>query len=294
MTNHLEDYLQEGANWVEGWLDPYSARFIADFVSAQGAAGIGGGFGEIGVHHGRLFIVLCLGAGPGVPSFAIDVFDDQHLNTDGSGHGDRARFEANLRRWSPGHGPVGILQRSSLDVTPEEVRAAAGGPCRFVSIDGGHTAECTLSDLRLAEAVLHERGVALLDDVFREDWPDVPTGLAQYCLDVGTALRPFIITPNKVFLARPERHVELLAPMLAGRHAASLVKHSRMYGGDVAVFRASAEAEAPTWIELDAMMGRLWKHRGAALRHAVSRSPLGPLAIRLRAAVARGRPGVAS
>jgi hypothetical protein len=196
----LEDYLARGMDNVEGWLDTYSARFIADLLLAQQIAGVEGAFGEIGVHHGKLFLLMRLAA-RGTPGFAIDIFGDQHLNVDSSGLGDRARFEANLAAWPAAGGALTIFQRSSLDMTAEEILGAVGS-CRCVSIDGGHTEACTLSDLRLADAVLHDQGVAILDDCFNEHWPDVVSGTARYLLDPATRLRPFAITPNKLYLAR--------------------------------------------------------------------------------------------
>jgi type IV secretory pathway TraG/TraD family ATPase VirD4 len=74
---------------------------------------------------------------------------------------------------------------------------------RLFSIDGGHTEECTFNDICLAEGALDDRGVVILDDVFQPDWPGVISGLAKY-VTARSALRPFAITPNKVYLARSQ------------------------------------------------------------------------------------------
>lgn len=234
-ADSLQRYLVAGLHRVEGWLDGFSARFIADVMAVQRAAGIAGGFAEIGVHQGKLFLVLRLAAAPGERGVAIDVFGDQHLNADRSGAGDRERFGANLRAWAGTEEGVAVLQRSSLEVAPADILRATG-PCRIVSVDGGHTAECTLSDLRLAEAVLGPGGVAVLDDCFNEDWPDVGTGLAYYCSGPGL-LRPFAISPNKVYLARPEEHAAYLRALVP-MHADNWQKASAMYGCEVRIFRA--------------------------------------------------------
>lgn len=283
--DRIDHYVRAGLRRVEGWLDPYSARLIADLAAAQGGLGVSGAFGEIGVHHGKLFILLRL-AMPEAPGFAIDLFDDQHLNVDASGSGDRRKFEANIAAWAPGGGPLTIVQRSSLEVAPDEILAAVG-PCRIVSVDGGHTEECARSDLGLAEAVLAPGGVAILDDYFNVEWPDVSTGMARYCLDPATALRPFAISPSKVFLARPDWHERLLEALVARQPDARL-RWQRMFGHAVYYFRASRPAGPPSFEALDDAFALLAADPWHTLRHAVSRSFLGPPLIRLRDRV-RGR-----
>ena len=54
----LQRYLNEGLGRVEGWLDPRSAKVIAALGEYQTAQGIRGAVGEIGVHHGKLLVLL--------------------------------------------------------------------------------------------------------------------------------------------------------------------------------------------------------------------------------------------
>src|SRR5262245_17809599 len=117
-------YLARGAP-VQGWLDPYSASFIAALSLAQTRMGVGGGLGEIGVHHGRLFVILKLTAAPKENVFALDVFDSQHLNSDRSGRGSERIFLRNLQRWGVATG-VEIIKNSSLNVRPEEITSRVG------------------------------------------------------------------------------------------------------------------------------------------------------------------------
>jgi hypothetical protein len=106
-------------------------------------------------------------AAPGDRSFAIDVFEEQHLNIDHSGAGDRAKFLANVSYWTGSIDGIAVIQKSSLEVTAESLLDEVGWG-RMISIDGGHTEQCTLNDSRLSEAVLHETGLAIVDDCFDE------------------------------------------------------------------------------------------------------------------------------
>ena len=92
----LQRYLSDGLGQVEGWLDPRSAKVIAALGEYQTAQGIRGAVGEIGVHHGKLLVLLDLIKAKGEISFAVDLFDDQQLNVDQSGLGDYSQLARNL------------------------------------------------------------------------------------------------------------------------------------------------------------------------------------------------------
>ena len=73
----LERYLTYGLPRVDGWLEPYSAEIIGFLSETQRLSSIQGTVGEIGVHHGKLFLVLLLTMAPGERAFAIDIFEQQ-------------------------------------------------------------------------------------------------------------------------------------------------------------------------------------------------------------------------
>src|SRR5258708_20065236 len=148
------------------------------------------------------------------------------------------------------------------------------GRCRLLSIDGGHTAECTLNDLRLAEHVVTDFGVVILDDYFNPSWPDVTTGAAQFFGDNCTTLRPFAITPNKIYLT-PQPYHALYFPELRATQSDFHEKDSRMFGVPVAIFGVEPET-----------------HRlGKRLKRWLKDSAAGPrlVAARQRLRVATGR-----
>src|SRR5690348_13037552 len=82
----IETYLRRHHE-IPGWLDDYSARFIAEIGRIQERRRVKGSVAEIGVHMGRLFILLRLLAASDEPALALDVFHDQELNVDESGGG---------------------------------------------------------------------------------------------------------------------------------------------------------------------------------------------------------------
>lgn len=245
-------YLKQGQRRVGGWLFPYSATFIDDLGALQREAGIAGAVGEIGVHHGKLFILMALGRKPGERAIAIDVFDDQHLNLDESGNGDRVIFERNIGRWLKDASDVRILQRSSFDVTPADIIDSVG-PLRMASIDGGHTEDCVVNDFGLIESVLAPKGVVILDDYFNEYWPDVASGVARYMMEPASRLRPFAITPNKTYFTFAG-DAGFYRSALRERCGYYFEKSARIFGSDVDIygtqaFTFSLKKRAIEWIK---------------------------------------------
>ena len=229
--NQIDRYIRSGHKQVHGWLEPFSARYIGELGRLQRESGISGASIEIGIHHGRLFILLHL-AGSRQKDLAIDVFDDQHLNTDRSGYGDRKRFIANVIRWGGSPVAIDILQKSSLDVSPEEILERVGQSALF-SVDGGHTEECAFHDLKLADAVLHPQGVVILDDFFNESWPEVCLGATKYFADPNSRLRPFALTAGKMYLCTGENNAFYRNRMRVRFNRREFDKEVKMFGSPV-------------------------------------------------------------
>ena len=157
----LDRYMAEGLPEVIGWFD-YQALLVLRVLSAhQLSNGVYGGVAEIGVHHGKSFAALSMlnldsvsGSGSQI-ALAVDVFDDQLLNTDGSGEGDLEIFRQTLQTWcgdeclAPDR--LKILQQDSRKLTAAQVvNASHGVRPRIFSIDGSHTAEHTEADMHSA------------------------------------------------------------------------------------------------------------------------------------------------
>lgn len=201
--NLAEEYLAH-QHEVEGWLDETAARVTAHLLRYQVKLGLTANVLEIGVHHGRYFLVLATGLAAEESGVAIDIFDDQQFNVSRSGKGDRYTFEANLARFAP-HVPVEIIQAESTALGADFVSNHAG--MRFISIDGGHDRATACSDLWLSEKVIIDGGIVALDDIYRPDWSGVTAGLARYFAQGGT-LTPFAFIPNKLLLTTDAQWAE--------------------------------------------------------------------------------------
>jgi len=198
-------YLNHGHQLVKGWLFPGAAQSIVLISEEQRRANISGPVAEIGVHHGKLFILLYLLGLENERAVAVDLFSHQEMNVDQSGRGDLERFTRNLRRHADTSRLV-IHEGDSTQLTAGDLLALGRSPFRLISIDGGHTSEITAHDLGTAEGALAEGGVVILDDCFNEMWPGVSEGVYRYFSEPRVIV-PFGIGANKTFFChRPFAH----------------------------------------------------------------------------------------
>jgi Methyltransferase domain len=198
-------YKKRGKRGVAGWFTRIDAEIFATLLAFQNEQKIAGSCCEIGVHHGKSFIPLCLCLGKNEFAMCIDVFEEQAKNLDVSGSGDRQLLVRNLVAWGVEIGTrqsfVRIVSESSEEITAERILDDVG-PVRFFSIDGGHWETIVKNDLNLASAVLAHGGIIALDDIFRAEWPDVTLAFAAWFNRAGSVpdIVPFACGSNKLYL----------------------------------------------------------------------------------------------
>lgn len=199
MNETLWHYLRDQKKTVHGWLQRVDAEIIGSLLAFQHREGIIGAGVEIGVHHGKSFIPICLALREHERALCVDIFDDQQKNLDASGRGDLQQFLANLARFHVHPRQVRIFRGSSEAVSAEFIIQSVG-PVRYFSIDGGHWSAIVQNDLRLAEQTLANGGVIALDDYCRAEWPDVTAGYALWRESTQSDIVPFAVGSNKLFL----------------------------------------------------------------------------------------------
>lgn len=199
----LRYFLDAGHQSISGWIEPGALTTTLVFSAMQRSLGVAGHICEIGIHHGRYAIALSHLRRLGERTVAIDVFEQQELNVDFSGKGDYNIFMSNVETWLGDDDDVTVLKRDSLSLTCEEILIAAKGRVRLFSIDGSHTYGHTLNDLHLAEGVISEGGIVIVDDFFNPAWPGVPDAIATYLRDVDNPrqLAAVGFGDNKFYLA---------------------------------------------------------------------------------------------
>jgi hypothetical protein len=172
-----------------------AAHLIAALNNFQKSQSIRGDLFEIGVHHGKLTILLGLLLGENEKLAVCDIFEDQSFNVSGSGAGSKDIF---LEHWQHYFGDTTSL--IIHDKPSQELTAAdTGENVRIFSIDGGHTAAETYGDLVAAKQALLPEGLILIDDYFDPVFPGVSEGVNRFLFD-NPDIKPLMHFFNKLVL----------------------------------------------------------------------------------------------
>lgn len=202
MEHRLNQYCRQGYKKVGGFLNPASIKCICALSDAQKENGINGSVCEIGIHHGRLFILLHLLTEPDEHSIACDLFERQDENISYSGSGDKSKFLENLKTYDADFDRIRIITENSQNLRPEDLLTQ--GPIRLFSVDGGHDPATAYNDIALAAETIAEGGIILLDDFQHYYWPGVSEALYRYLLESERDLWPVAIVDGKLILTNTE------------------------------------------------------------------------------------------
>jgi Methyltransferase domain len=266
MEPRYRRYARRGRKKVEGWLSALATQMIVTAAEAQQACGIQGPACEIGVHHGRTFVLLHLLTQASEISVAFDLFELQNEST---GRERKARLTANLRAHHGDLDRVRIVTQDSTQLTPNRVIELCAGRPRLFSIDGGRTAAITYHDLVLAHDTVCDGGVVVLGDYFQEAWPEVSEGVCRF-MQSHHDLVPVAIGGNKIIFAKSTSAACAYRDELACRFGAQ-VRMSTAFGHGVVLIR-------PLTIQLRVARSRIWRtvsntSLGRALRRLGGRPP---------------------
>jgi hypothetical protein len=230
----LDKYVHRSMKTVQGYLMTLDARLIAELLSYQHTKNIKGHLCEIGVHHGKLFLMLALARRAGERALAIDLFEDDSINANTRHAGRDRAFFANAKRLGIVLTQEEIFKTSSLDIEAPDILTRTTGHIRFFSIDGGHLFRHVENDLRLAERTLTDEGIIAVDDFFNRGWADVSFATSNF-LQRTDVLVPFAIT-TKLYLAAPTI-VESYKSALRQRSDLGQISSVQILGRDVLALR---------------------------------------------------------
>lgn len=202
MADRLSQYCRDDYKKVGGFLGPASIKCICALSEAQKDIGIKGNVCEIGIHHGRLFILLHLLTEPDEHSIACDLFERQDENISYSGSGDKSKFLENLQSLGADFDRISIFTENSANLRPEDL--LTHGDIRLFSVDGGHDPDTAYNDIALATETIVEGGIIFLDDFMHYYWPGVSEALYRYMNEKERDLWPVAIIDGKLILTNTE------------------------------------------------------------------------------------------
>jgi hypothetical protein len=183
---------------IHGWFSNEAGLLIALLDEFQKSEQIEGDIFEIGVHHGKSTVFFSHLLNNTENIHVCDVFDSQKNNVSDSGKGNKDIFLDNMKKFS--HRNVsGIYSCLSSELNISKI----GSGFRIFHIDGGHNTNEAFYDLLLASEAIHEKGIIILDDPFRPEWPGVTEALVEFLKSYKDFVA-VVVGFNKLAIARRE------------------------------------------------------------------------------------------
>lgn len=161
---------------IPGWFNGDDLVHFWLVLEMQAAAGLTGDLLEIGCFHGRSAAVLAMQLRAGERLILCDAFNLPQAEAYGDAPTPE-RVRRNLLRAVP------EIDGSRVEIIPclsRDLRLPADLRLRFAHVDGGHSREEALGDLRLCARHLLPGGILVLDDYRHPSYPGVSEAAAEF------------------------------------------------------------------------------------------------------------------
>jgi predicted O-methyltransferase YrrM len=187
-----------GLTSIPGWFFPQDQLLFRWLLREQDRCGIHGDLAELGVYMGKSAVVMGEYVRLGETFTVIDLFEssapensNQLENNEAYSDLTQRAFESNYRRFH-NHLPT-IVRGPSSNI----LHHAAAGTHRFVHVDASHLYAYVQIDVASAQALLHEHGIVVFDDIQSGHAPGVAA--AVWAAVSGNGLRPIAISQAKLY-----------------------------------------------------------------------------------------------
>jgi predicted O-methyltransferase YrrM len=231
-TERHERYQQSCAN-IPGWFSRESAAIWDTLLSYQEASKIGGNLLEIGVFQGKSAAMAALHSQPNETCLFVDPMPLEEV---------RQRME----QIAP-DAKCQYLQESSQYLLRYPFVGQAARDFRWIHIDGEHSAQAVSNDLAVAEMLLSDRGMLVLDDFFSPCYPQITQALFRFLEATPGRLTLVLCGYNKGYLCRPRAAREYLTFMQSSLYPNMTARG----GGRVTICKTSEPADMNTFGVID-------------------------------------------
>lgn len=179
---------------MNGWFDAYSLTIFDILLNLQLKNKIYGNILEIGVWEGK-----------SAAAFIDKLYDKDKLYlVDPELKTKKEKVSKNLSLISHNSKEkVFYFPLKSEDFKNEIATLHILNSFRFIHIDGNHTAEDVYKDLELADLLLFNNGIVVLDDFFNMIYPQVTEAIFNYIFTNPYRFKLFLCGYNKAYLCRP-------------------------------------------------------------------------------------------
>lgn len=174
------------AEATEGMLSEFSMAVMDSLLALQDDLAIAGHVVEFGVFKGRSAMLLAHRARPSERLILVDI--ERYLD------------QKRLADVFPGFEFVQCASEAFARTFPD-YRALAGN-CRFLHVDSSHGFRTTLAELAMAEELLAERGILVLDDFTNLNYSQMIAATYKHLYSGKSGLAMFLVTEEKGYLCR--------------------------------------------------------------------------------------------
>lgn len=190
------EYRQQCLATINGWFSPASHGLFSFYLDFQNKHNINGNLGEIGVWEGKSASVISSFPKTGEHIYLIDPLIKKNAETI------YRNIDMVCRKIPDNLNLNNCLSENFLNNNTESLRKSF----RFFHIDGCHTGTNVYSDLELADVLLHEDSILVVDDFFNPSYPQITEALYKYLFLNPYKFRLFFNGFNKAYLCRPGKY----------------------------------------------------------------------------------------
>lgn len=197
----LETY--QRADAVKGFMNADDALHFDLALGMQRALGIAGDIMEIGSWFGKSAGFLANYVEPDERLLVCDAFQSETIDTYES-QPSVPDLETNIRTIAPDFDFDRLVVFSCLS---NELELPPETQLRFAHVDGGHSEQEALHDLRLVAEFMVEGGVIVVDDFRHKSWPEVVRAVEIFLetdprFELAAELNRWIALGQKAYLVR--------------------------------------------------------------------------------------------
>ena len=187
-------------DFINGWFHREEAQMFLWLDHIQKKGNISGNLFEIGTFEGKSSLLLALMTNPENEKLGLcDLFGDMDWDLEW-GKVNRTVIVNYMRSFFDNINFIKIYEKRSDELTDNECNN-----CRFIHIDGGHSEEDTLNDLKLASKSIIQKGLVIIDDLYLQNLPTVTDGIYKFLVN-ESSLVPVAMFAKKLLLCKPEEH----------------------------------------------------------------------------------------
>lgn len=185
---------------MKGWFDEEDIQLFDFVMTKVNEDGVSGDIAEIGIYYGKSLAKLAsfINLDYGEKILAIDSYI-----RDNNQHNEIIR---NIQAVSScSNSDINILTVDSYRTDIPGIGNKFYHNCKVVHLDGSHAGINVYHDLELADKLMDDYGVLILDDWNNKTFPHIQEAYYKYSTLHPVAFEKFLISNRKCYLCRPNR-----------------------------------------------------------------------------------------